>query len=77
MRKLTLIKRSVPACPGCNVMKAMLDGEGIAHDTIDITVHTDVPERLGLTGVPAILIDGEVKFSGVTPVEQIREAMSE
>jgi glutaredoxin len=80
MAKVTLIKRSSPVCPGCNVMKAMLEGEGIDHDVIDITTDPDAIEKYGLTGVPVVLVDnGETltRFDGVAPIEQIQEAMGE
>jgi glutaredoxin len=75
MKKLTLVKRSTPVCNGCNIMKTMLDGEGIEHDVIDIAEQPAVIEQLGLTGVPVLLVDGEVKFTGITPIESILEAI--
>jgi glutaredoxin len=75
---VTLIKRSTPICPACNVMKTMLDGEGIEHEVIDITTDPGAVDRFGLTGVPVIFVDNgtrTLRFNGVAPIEQIQEAM--
>lgn len=81
MRKLTLIKRSFPACPACNVMQAQLEGEGIPYDTIDITEEPDAVEKYDLTGVPVLIIDGDdgehIRLTGLQPVERIAELMKE
>jgi glutaredoxin len=83
MRKLTLIKRSSPICPACNVMKAMLDGEGIEHDVVDITEDPGAVERFDITGVPALVFEGNgddggtIRMFGVQPIEQIQEALKD
>jgi len=80
MAKVTLIKRSSPACPGCNIMKAMLDGEGIPHEVIDITETPEAIEQFDLSAVPVVRIvtsHDTVQFTGVTPVEAIKEAMGD
>jgi glutaredoxin len=80
MAKVTLIKRSSPACPGCNNMKTMLDGEGIEHDVIDITTDPDAITKFDLTGVPVVIVETkshQTLFNGVTPIEAIKEAMGE
>lgn len=77
--KVTLIKRSAPACPACNVLKAMLDGEGIEHEVIDITTDPDAIDKYEVTSVPMLVVEREngatIKMYGVQPVEQIMEAM--
>jgi glutaredoxin len=81
MSTVTLIKRSQPACPACNVMQAMLNGEGIEHETIDITDTPEAIEEYGLTSVPVTLVEsseagrGTIRFIGVQPIEEIKEAI--
>ena len=78
--KLTLIKRSIPMCPQCNVMQSILENEGIEFDTIDITKDTDAIEKYNLSSVPVILInDGvtEIKLNGVQPIEVIKELLQD
>lgn len=80
MKKLTLIKRSVPVCPACNMLKAMLDGEGIEYTTIDITEQTEAIEDYSLTSVPVMIIEGAdgeyIRLNGVRPVDEIKELLS-
>lgn len=79
MAKLTLIKRSTPICPACNMMKAQLDGEGIPHDVIDITDTPEAIEQYDITGVPVLIIEREdesiVRMSGYVPVEDVKELL--
>ena len=75
MRKLTMIKRTTPACPACLGMQAILDGEGIEYDVIDLTEQPEAVEKYDITSVPTLLLDGEVTFTGITPAEVIQEAM--
>jgi hypothetical protein len=80
MAKVTLIKRSSPVCPGCNVMQIQLQGEGIEHNIIDITHDTDAIEEHNLTGVPVVLVqtdEGVKRFDGMVSVDEIKEAMGE
>lgn len=80
MAKVTLIKRSVPTCPGCNVMQIQLQGEGIEHDVIDITLDPDAIAHYSITGVPVVLVDsGETisRFHGMVEMDVIKEAMGE
>ena len=79
MRKLTLIKRSAPNCPACNMMQAALEGEGIPHETIDITTNPDAIEAYNLTGVPVLLIEDDngehIRLTGFQPVEHIADLL--
>lgn len=45
-------------CPKCKVLKAKLDSKSIEYETI-----TNVDEiiKLGMTSVPFLMVDGEVK----------------
>lgn len=79
MAKVTLIKRSNPACPACNILAAMLDGEGIEHEVIDITADPNAIERFNITSVPVLDVQregkGSIRFFGVQPIEDIKEAI--
>lgn len=81
MRKLTLIKRTTPPCPACNVMQAQLEGEGIPHEIIDITTQPDAIEKLDITGVPVLIIEDDngehIRLTGLQPIERIAELMKE
>ncbi len=57
-------------------MKAMLDGEGIEYSTIDLTEEPEAQDTYGVTGIPALVINGEIKFTGVTPIEEITAALT-
>lgn len=78
--KLTLIKRSTPACPHCTTMQLILEEEGIPFDTIDIATDTDAIEKYNLSSVPVILIDDEgteIKLNGIQPIEVIKELLED
>lgn len=79
MTKVTLIKRSRPACPACNTLKAMLDGEGIEHTTVDITADKGAIDKYDVTSVPTLVIERDngstVRMYGVQPAEAIKEAI--
>jgi glutaredoxin len=79
--KLTLIKRSTPACPACNIMKAQLDGEGIEYETIDITHQPEKVSELNLTGVPVLMIERDngsmVRLHGVQPIDEVKALINE
>lgn len=82
MRTLTLIKRTHPACPACNAIQMMLDGEGIEYNVTDITGDPTAVSRLDLSGIPVLTIHDEAgdeieRFTGVTPIEKIKAALEE
>lgn len=74
--KITLIKRTVPRCPACQMTALQLDGEGIKYDVIDITEQPEAIEKYDLTGVPVLLIDkpdGErIRLDGFQPADKVK-----
>lgn len=74
MAEVTLIKRTNPPCPACQTMQAQLEGEGVPHDTIDVTEQPEVIEEYGLQSVPVTIVNGE-QLNGFQPVEKVRELM--
>lgn len=81
MRTITLIKRSTPPCPACQIMHAQLDGEGIPHEVIDITEQPDAVEQYGLTSVPVLIIEDDngehIRLTGIQPIEDIKELLED
>lgn len=81
MAKLTLIKRSVPKCGGCEIMRAQLDGNNVPYETIDITEDPSAIETYNLSSVPMLIIEKDngatVRLSGVQPVDHVMALMNE
>jgi glutaredoxin len=79
MTKLTLIKRSQPRCPGCEMMKVVLDGEGVEHEVIDITETPEAINEYEISGVPVLLFKDDngltTKLTGVQPIEKVKELL--
>lgn len=79
--KLTLIKRSTPACPNCNTMQLMLEDANISFDEIDIAKEPKAIEKYSLSSVPVMLIHdgngGYTRLNGIQPVEVIKEFLEE
>lgn len=78
--KLTLIKRSTPACPACNGMEFILQQEGIEFEAIDIALAPEAVEQYDISSVPVMLIgegDEQVRLNGIQPPELVRELMEE
>ena len=72
-----------PGCVGCPVVKAMLkslleelSGE-ITVEEVDITVDTARAAQYGIMSVPAVAINGELKFMGVPKKEELKKALME
>ena len=60
-----------PGCVGCPVVKQILKEE------VDITVDTTRASQYGIMSVPAIAINGELKFIGVPKKEELKKALQE
>lgn len=76
--KLTLIKRSTPACPACNAMQLILEQEGVPFEIIDIAVDKDAVDKYELSSVPVMLIDtetGQLRLNGIQPIEVVKEML--
>ena len=72
-----------PGCVGCPVVKEMLkdlseelSGE-ITIEEVDITVDTMRAAQYGIMSVPAIAINGILKFVGVPKKEELKKALME
>ena len=72
-----------PGCIGCPAAKQMLKelseelkGE-ITVEEVDITVDTTRAAQYGIMSVPAIVINGVLKFMGVPNKEELKEALEE
>lgn len=72
-----------PGCVGCPAVKEMLEslseelnGE-ITVEEVDITIDTTRAAQYGIMSVPAIAINGELKFMGVPKKEELKNALME
>jgi len=72
-----------PGCVGCPAVKEMLkslseelSGE-ITVEEVDITVDTSRAAQYGVMSVPAIAINGDLKFMGVPKKEELKKALQE
>ncbi|MCD6583893.1 MAG: thioredoxin family protein [Candidatus Omnitrophica bacterium] len=72
-----------PGCVGCPAVKQMLeelvkelDGE-ITIEEVDISVDSARAIQYGVMSVPAIAINGILKFIGVPKKEELRKALEE
>ena len=72
-----------PGCVGCPAVKEMLkdlseelNGE-ITVEEVDITVDTTRAAQYGIMSVPAIAINGILKFMGVPKKEELKGALEE
>ena len=70
-----------PGCVGCPAVKEMLkslseelSGE-ISIEEVDITIDTTRAAQYGVMSVPAIAINGELKFMGVPKKEELKKAL--
>ncbi len=72
-----------PGCVGCPAVKEMLkllseelSGE-ITVEEVDITIDTTRAAQYGIMSVPAIAINGVLKFMGVPQKEELKKALME
>ena len=72
-----------PGCVGCPQVKDMLknlseklSGE-ITIEEVDITVDTARAVQYGIMSVPALAINGELKFMGVPKKEELKKVLQE
>ena len=72
-----------PGCVGCPAVKEMLEelsGEfrdKLTVEEVDITVDTTRATQYGIMSVPAIAINGILKFVGVPSKEELKKAILE
>ena len=72
-----------PGCVGCPAVKEMLEelseelsGE-VTVEEVDITIDTTRAAQYGIMSVPAIAINGALKFVGVPTKEELKNALAE
>jgi len=72
-----------PGCVGCPAVKEMLkelsiELEGkLTVEEVDITVETTRATQYGIMSVPAVAINGILKFVGVPSKEELKKAILE
>lgn len=72
-----------PGCVGCPAVKAMLEGFSVEFkdklivEEVDITVDTARATQYGIMSVPALAINGILKFVGVPSKEELKKAILE
>jgi thioredoxin 1 len=72
-----------PGCVGCPAVKEMLEelssefGDKLMVEEVDITVDTTRAAQYGVMSVPAIAINGMLKFIDVPQKEDLRKAILE
>jgi thioredoxin 1 len=72
-----------PGCVGCPAVKAMLEElsaefeEKLIIEEVDITVDTTRAAQYGIMSVPAIAINGILKFVDVPRKEELKKAIRE
>ena len=72
-----------PSCPYCPMAKEVAEeargkfGDSIEIEYVDITKDRDRAIEYGLMAVPAIAIDGEIKFVGAPSLEDLEASIKE
>ena len=72
-----------PGCVGCPTVKEMLKelsaefGGNLIVEEVDITVDTTRAAQYGIMSVPAVAINGILKFMGVPSKEELKKAILE
>jgi thioredoxin 1 len=72
-----------PGCVGCPAVKEMLEelsnefGEKLIVEEVDITVDTARAAQYGIMSVPAVALNGILKFMGVPGKGELKKAILE
>jgi len=72
-----------PGCVGCPAVRAMLEefskelGDKLTVEEVDITVDTTRASQYAVMSVPAIAINGILKFVNVPKKEELKNAILE
>jgi thioredoxin 1 len=72
-----------PGCVGCPAVREMLEelssefGDKLTVEEVDITVDTTRAAQYGVMSVPAIAINGILKFIDIPKKEDLRKAILE
>ncbi|MFQ5556559.1 MAG: glutaredoxin family protein [Acidimicrobiales bacterium] len=73
---------TAPGCVGCEPTKELIarildDVSGITWREIDVSEHPDVAAQQMIMSVPAVIIGGDLAFTGVPREPALREAVAE
>lgn len=72
-----------PGCVGCPAVKEMLEelsgefGDQLIVEEVDITVDTTRASQYGILSVPAVAVNGILKFMGIPRKEELKKAIVE
>ena len=83
MEELYVEEFMSPGCVGCPAVKELLEelssefGDKLTVEEVDITVDTTRAAQYGVMSVPAIAINGILKFIDVPKKEDLRKAILE
>lgn len=72
-----------PGCVGCPAVKDMLEelsaelGDKLIVEEVDITMDTARAAQYGIMSVPAVAVNGILKFTGVPRKEELKKAILE
>lgn len=72
-----------PGCVGCPAVKDMLGelsdelGDKLIVEEVDITIDTARASQYGIMSVPAVAVNGILKFTGVPRKEELKKAILE
>ncbi len=72
-----------PGCVGCPAVREMLEelsgefSDKLTVEEVDITVDTTRATQYGIMSVPAIAINGILKFVGIPSKEELKKAILE
>lgn len=72
-----------PGCVGCPAVKQMLEelsgelGDKLIVEEVDITVDTARAAQYGIMSVPAVAVNGILKFMGVPRKKELKKAILE
>jgi thioredoxin 1 len=72
-----------PGCVGCPAVKQMLEelshefGDKLIVEEVDITVDTARAAQYGIMSVPAVAVNGILKFMGIPRKEELKKAILE
>jgi len=72
---------STPGCAGCDdvkraVIAALADHPGSTWEEIDLVEHPEVAGQYGIMTVPAVVIGGELVFTGVPRHGKLEAALA-
>lgn len=72
-----------PGCVGCPAVKDMLEelsgelGDKLIVEEVDISVDTARAAQYGIMSVPAVAVNGILKFTGIPRKEELKKAILE